>query len=327
MRLSVIIVNYRSWTSLATTLASLLDDTGAQPASFEIIVVDNDSADGQLEEFQTRFPTVRFELAPGNHGFAHACNIGVAASSGQLLLFLNPDVRGRPEDLARLVAEKDAHGQYAILTACQTDSRNRPRKAGDSFPGLLTSVPAIRALLRLLRPAAHPSGRLAEGSSPVPVALDWVSGSALLISRTDLERLGGWNESFWLYYEDVDLCLRASRLGMRAACTTAVSVGHDHGGASRRDEETSILTRTEVIISRHVYVQNNFTGPYRIIFHATLIIRETAGLALLAALNLLTLSQLTALRVRSGVLAGLLAHWVSALRRGSWQSPRAPAKD
>ncbi|MFP6608807.1 MAG: hypothetical protein VCB80_01300, partial [Deltaproteobacteria bacterium] len=114
---------------------------------------------------------------------------------------------------------------------------------------------------------------------------------------------------------------------MRAACTTAVSVGHDHGGASRRDEETSILTRTEVIISRHVYVQNNFTGPYRIIFHATLIIRETTGLALLAVLNLLTLSQLTALRVRSGVLAGLLAHWVSALRRGSWQSPRAPAKD
>ena len=324
MQLSIIIVNYRSWGSLEKTLSALVAESAPL---FEIIVVDNDSADGQLEQFRRRFPRVKFVVALGNRGFAHACNTGAGASTGELLLFLNPDIHARPEDINLLVAEKNTHSQYAILTACQTNSHRRPRKVGDTFPRLCTSVPAARALLHKIRPDAYPSGRLTEGSHATPVPFDWVSGSVLLMSRADLNKLGGWNERFWLYYEDVDLCMRARRLGMRAACTTAVSVGHDHGGASRRDEATSILTRTEVIISRHVYVQNNFTGPYRIIFHATLIIRETAGLALLAALNLLTLSQLTALRVRSGVLAGLLTHWISALRHGSWQSPRAPAKD
>ncbi len=316
MRLSVIIVNYRSWASLGTALQALSGVSDPTRLDYEIIVVDNDSADGLLDEYRNRFPEVTFHVAAGNRGFAHACNLGAAKASGELLLFLNPDVRATPDELARLVDERTTHRAYAIMTACQSDARGRPHKVCGGFPALMTSVPALRALLRTARPV--------RGSSALPLACDWVSGSVLLISRTDLGRLAGWNEKFWLYYEDVDLCLRASRLGMRAACTTALSLRHDHGGASRRDEETSILTRTEVIISRHVYVQENFAGAYRVAFHASLLIREITALGLCALADLLTLSQLTVLRLRSGVLKGLLTHLVGAARRRSWQSPRAP---
>lgn len=325
MRLSVIIVNYRSWESLGLTLEALADGARDEESFFEVLVVDNDSGDGHLEEYRARFPQVSFYLAPGNHGFAHACNVGAARAGGELLLFLNPDVRATPEDLQTLVAEKRAHSGCAIMTACQHDDRGRPRKVCDMFPGPLTSFPALRALLRLLRPARYPGNRPGVGSSRAPIPCDWVSGSVLMVSRHDLQRLGGWNERFWLYYEDVDLCLRAKRLGMAVACTTALGLRHDHGGASRRNETTSILTRTEVIISRHVYVQENFAGPYGWAFHTVLLLRETLGLGLCALADLMTLSQLSALRVRARVLKALVVHCGGAARRGSWQSPRAAA--
>lgn len=80
----------------------------------------------------------------------------------------------------------------------------------------------------------------------------WVSGSVIFIRHYDFKQSGGWNEQFWMYCEDIDLCKRASSRGGKIALLQNVDIIHDHGGNSRINLVTTALTKSEVYISRHV---------------------------------------------------------------------------
>ena len=81
---------------------------------------------------------------------------------------------------------------------------------------------------------------------------EWLSGSVIFIRQKDFENLAGWNEKFWMYSEDVDLCKRAATKGGKMVLLQNVTIVHNHGGSSRINPETTALTKTEVFISRHV---------------------------------------------------------------------------
>lgn len=320
MNLSVVIVNYRSWGCLETCLASLLSEAEGQP--WEIIVVDNRSDDGQLDEFRARFPSVRFSESDRNGGFAYGCNRGAALASGKTLLFLNPDVEIEPGSLRSLFEARRAHPEIAILSTCQVDARGRLRKVFDMFPDKLTWFRSTKFLLRWLRPARYPDPRRPYSGL---LEVDWVSGSVLMIDREDFDRLGGWREDFWMYVEDCDLCLRARRAGMRVACSGDLRVVHYHGGASRQTQEISILTRTEAIISKHLYAHLNFRGVDRVANQLCIFLAVVPKLAVLSLLDLLTLRQVGFLKTRAGVFGGLCMHYAHALRARSWCSRQVAA--
>lgn len=319
MKLSIITVNYRSWTHLQAALSALQPDF---PADWEIIVVDNESKAETIAEFSARFPWVTFVAIPGNSGFAFACNLGVTKATGEQLLFMNPDVVADQESLRQLLQVKNAHDDIAIVAPKQITASGRSQKVFDDFPRLLNQSKTLKSLLRICFPSAFPDPR-AEYESLV--YCDWVTGSVLLISRSDFDAIGGWSEDYWMYAEDADLCRKAHDNGMRVAYTPEVEVVHAHGGSSRLNVDIKSMTKLEVIISKHVYTQRHTRGAERWLTHSLIMLLRLPTLLLAAVLDFLTLWRAPALRVRSKMLVSLVRYYFRVMRTGIWLSPRAIA--
>jgi GT2 family glycosyltransferase len=319
MLTSIIIVNYQAWDFLDACLASLLGSGPERPPGIEIIVVDNRSEDGNLERFARRFPQVTFIRNSANYGFANGCNLGAQYARGDLMLFLNPDVVATTRQVEKLLQEKESSGA-TILTAKQLDRNGRMQKAFDAFPRPLTTFSMLRTFARWLRPRTYPNPRANHADL---VLCDWVSGSLMLIAREDFEKLGGWNEDFWMYGEDTDLCARAHRLGMRVAYTPHAEFVHLHGGASRQNTEINAITRSESVISKHVYVDGHFRGLRRGWFHFLVAGRQMSRLFVESVLDILTLRRVAYLRMRSLMWVILVRYYRRRIRSGSWISFRS----
>lgn len=319
MKLSIIIVNYRSWGHLQTALDALHADF---PADWEIIVVDNESQAEPLHEFEASFPWVTFVAHAHNSGFGFGCNLGASRASGAALLFMNPDVIASCDDIGSLMREKAAHPDVALISPQQLDLSGRPQKVFDDFPGLLNQSKILKALLRILLPSRFMDP---HADYDALTYCDWITGSCLLVSRENFDAIGGWSEDYWMYVEDADLCRRAHDLGLRVAYTPDVQVVHAHGGSSRLNVDIKAMTKLEVIISKHVYAHKHFWGVRRRMMHILIAVLRLPLLAIAALLDLLTLQQVPALRVRGKMLVGLLGYYAGVLRTGTWLSPRAIA--
>ncbi len=320
MNLSIIIVNYRSWGHLQTAFDALLP--GFPFDKWEIIVVDNESAPDLFNEFKSRFPQIGFTANPINSGFAFGANLGAAQATGEHLIFMNPDVIVDCGDVVALMAEKKRLGDVALLTPRQVDSKGKTQKLYDVFPDLLNHFRTAKAVLRLLKPDKYPNPRANNNTVIYP---DWVGCPFLLISRWDFDTIGGWSEDYWLYAEDVDLCLRARELGLRAACTPEVTIMHTHGGSSRYNESVTALSKLEVIISKNVFAQRHSKGLRRFLNHLIIALLNLPVLSLAALLNIVTLKRVRALRLRGYIFSELVPYYLNALKTGVWLSPRAIA--
>lgn len=318
MKLSIITVNYRSWGHLEAALTALADDF---PSDWEVIVVDNESNPEDFDLFAARFPWVSFIANPDNSGFGHGCNIGVAKASGEQLLFMNPDVIAKREDIQELMAIK-AQYNIGIVAPKQVSSAGKAQKVFDDFPSLLNQSKLLKALLRLLFPSRFLDPR---ANYEKLTWCDWVTGSVLLITRDDFDAVGGWSKDYWMYVEDADLCRKAHDCGMSVAYAPEVEVIHAHGGSSRINVEVKSMTKLEVIISKHVYNKNHASGLTRWLTHVSIMVLRMPALVLAALLDLLTLRQIPMLTVRTRILTGLLRYYQGVIQTGSWISPRAMA--
>jgi GT2 family glycosyltransferase len=319
VKLSIIIVNYKAWGHLQSALDAIHDGF---PSDWEIIIVDNESDAVALQEFQNRYAWVKLIANPVNSGFGVGCRIGVEQASGEQLLFMNPDVIATVDEIHALRSEKSNHPEAAILSPRQVGIDGRPQKVFDDFPSLLNQSKTIKALVRLINPSRSPDPRADHSEL---TWCDWVTGSFLLIDKADYDSIGGWSPDYWMYVEDADLCRRAHDAGMRVAYTPAVQVIHAHGGSSRINVQVKSMTKLEVIISKHVYAWKHAHGIERWLTHCLIALLRLPGLILAALLDVVSLRQIPALRVRSRMLLGLLGYYWGVLKRGTWVSPRALA--
>ena len=319
MKLSIITVNFRSWRYLQKALHALEPNF---PDDWEVIVIDNESEAEPFFEFEARFPWVTFVANPLNSGFGFACNLGAARARGTDLLFMNPDVVASCDDLRALMREHADHPDVALIAPQQIDSSGRPQKVFDDFPGLLNQSKTLKALVRYLVPSRFDDPRADHASLTY---CDWITGSCLLVSMKDFDAIGGWSEDYWMYVEDADLCRRAHDMGLRVAYAPNVQVEHAHGGSSRINVKVKAMTKLEVIISKHVYACKHFRGMRRWLMHFLIGALRLPGLLIAALLDLLTLRQAVALRVRSKIFLGLLVYYAGVMKTGSWLSPRAVA--
>lgn len=221
-RISLIFVNYRSSGSLARALESIRSiENGA--SDFEIIVVNNDRNErAVLEGLEKSF---RFSLIGNeqNGGFAQGANIGAKAARGSILGFLNPDIAWQEKCLSGIgrMFENDARIGISGMRLLRPDGQPEAWSYG--------SEPDIWGVLRnnLFSFLNDPP----RESTPHPI-VDWVSGGALFI-RSDLFRdLSGFDERFFLYFEDADLCRRARNSGYRVSLASSFPLIH-YGGKSQ----------------------------------------------------------------------------------------------
>jgi GT2 family glycosyltransferase len=315
--LSIIIVNYKSWVILQKNLEALVSYT-FQGFSVEIIVIDNFSNDNKIAAFRKRFAWVNIIENSGNWGFAHGCNLGAKHAKGEILLFLNPDTLAPKESLEKMFLTYNADPQIGILSCKQSENASSYQKIS---PSIFTLFGPQRSLYKLIFPQKFKETNC-QTCNCEAVSPDWISGSVVMISRAWFDRVGGWNTDYWMYSEDVELSKKVKDSGGVLKLLCNVNIVHEHGGASRINVETSALTKTEVIISQHVYIQNNFSKIQKIPGHFLLIINTLIFKGVLGILGVF-LFFLPKAKVQFFILKNCLKYYFSAFIHRTWISPKS----
>ncbi|HEX9343537.1 MAG TPA: glycosyltransferase family 2 protein, partial [Actinomycetota bacterium] len=168
-----------------------------------------------------------------NLGYSRAVNLGMASTGASWILVANPDTRLEPGALARLVACGEADPRIGCVGPRLRNPDGTDYPTGRRFPSLL-----MGALHALLAPAwpDNPATRryhLTELDRTHPVGVDWVSGACMLVRRSAFAAAGGFDESYFMYFEDMDLCLRLARGGWRVVFEPRAAVHHTVGGSTR----------------------------------------------------------------------------------------------
>lgn len=264
--LSIIIVNYKGWNSLKACLDSL-DSYPTKTVFFEVIVVDNFSNDGYLKTFQQTYSNFIFIENSGNNGFANGCNVGAKIAKYDLFLFLNPDTIILENSLDIFVSDYVNNPEIALLSCLQIDENNRYYNQKRLFPTFFTFFGLPRAIFKWIHSTKIKENFKEDKHFFYP---EWVTGAVILIHKKWFEAINGWDESYWMYMEDVDLCKRISEQNGRVAVTKNCTIFHKHGGASRINIKTKALTKTEVIISKHVYIAKHFSKLVGFFLHIRL---------------------------------------------------------
>jgi N-acetylglucosaminyl-diphospho-decaprenol L-rhamnosyltransferase len=161
---------------------------------------------------------VRLVGLPTNTGFAVAANQGARTAAANVLLFINPDCLVAPGFLDPLLHELGSHPRHAAVAPCVINEDGSPQGNARGDPTMLTGLFGRSTLLSRL----FPSARLTRRNVMVPVApqerqsaasVDWVSGSCVLVRRNAFDEVGGFDERYFLYWEDADLCRRLRNAG------------------------------------------------------------------------------------------------------------------
>jgi N-acetylglucosaminyl-diphospho-decaprenol L-rhamnosyltransferase len=209
--ISAVVVTYDSAACVSRCLASVQK---LVPEA-ELVVVDNGSRDATVEVIRRAAPDARVIESGENLGFGRACNAGADAATRPHLLFLNPDALLEVVDLGRL--EQALARRPLGLVAPELDGEADRRRAENSW-----AAEYFAHTFETLRPSGWPRRPLRYDTSRAP----WVSASMLLAARDEFLEVGGFDERFFLYYEDRDLCRRYRRAGLPILTTDAIRGRH-----------------------------------------------------------------------------------------------------
>jgi len=312
--LSIIIVSYKGWPRLTKCLEALDSFTGRN-LSYEVIIVDNRSDDYTINKFEKRFSRFKFIHNQINGGFANGCNLGADSAAGEFLLFLNPDTVATESELEKLLEIAKKNPSFGIVSCRQINEHGKESVASGSFPHIYNLTGLHRAILRNRR--AHAAIHMPDVWFP-----DWISGSVILMRKVLFQKINGFDEDFWMYFEDVDLCKRVRNLNYEVACCANILIEHNHGGSSRINLKTASLTKTEVHISRHVYISKHKRGIDKIVIQIFLVINNSIA-GLIAALLGMIFFFIPKAFLRVLIFTRLVTYYFESFIRSSWISPRS----
>jgi N-acetylglucosaminyl-diphospho-decaprenol L-rhamnosyltransferase len=238
--LAAVVINYDSGAHLRNCLAELSAAAGEAPADF--IVVDNASTDESLDGVPRDYPAVQLIQNAKNLGYGTACNEGFRTTAAQFVCFLNPDVVPEPGSLSAMAAAMAEHPDVGVIGPRLNNPDGSRYPSCRVVPSLSVAVGhAVFGLLtennRFTR-----AYQLLDGDHAAAQEVDWVSGAAMMVRREAFEQVGGFDESYFMYVEDVDLCSRLRHAGWKAMYYPQAQMMHHVAGSSRR-------------------------APYRMIFH------------------------------------------------------------
>lgn len=259
MDLSTILVNYKSRGPLLECLASLAPDLRDLQA--EVIVVDNDSRDGTVEELRARHPDVTVIANPENVGFARAVNQGLATARGARLLLINPDCVVRPGAVPTLIQFLDRHARTGIAAPRILNPDGSAEFSARAFPDHMTFLFNRYSLLTRLFPGNRFSRRylMTDWDHASVRDVDWVSGACMMVRREALDRVGPMDEAFFMFNEDVDWCRRMNQAGWSVSYVPDAVVVHHIGASKSRVASKVIYQRHRGMI--HYFHKHHPTHP------------------------------------------------------------------
>lgn len=223
MELTIITVNYNGGKMILEQMASL--GAGAEDLEYEQIVSDNGSTDDSLAGIRKFFPEVKIVENGKNLGFSAANNLALPHAKGELLLFLNPDMRVLPGSLKAAVLWMREHSDVGILGPKLTDAAgNFNKSAGPRrFPGLSDQLALVLKIPHFFPGVLK--HYLYHGFNPdLEQEVETVRGSFMLMRRSLTEKLGfAFDPRYFIWFEDIDVCREAKRLGYKVMYSPVIS--------------------------------------------------------------------------------------------------------
>lgn len=264
MTLSIVILNYRSRGLLRQCLKGLA--AARLAVLHEIIVVDNASGDGTLAMLREDFPGVRTLASPVNGGFAMGNNLGLLAARGHYALILNPDLVVLPGSIERLVAFLDDHPEAAVVAPQLLNPDGTVQASCYRFPDPWIPILRRTPLGRLRFAQRHLRHYLmTDWSHAETQTVDWALGGCLLIRFSAIERVGLFDERYFLYYEDVDWCRRFWEAGLAVYYLPSARLVHYHQRLSAEYPGLrgvlSALTRIHILSGLLYFLKFGFRRP------------------------------------------------------------------
>jgi GT2 family glycosyltransferase len=254
-----VIVNFQRHDLVDACIRAL--EAGDVPPD-EIVVVDNQSDPEALRNLADAHPSARTIANVDNVGYARACNQGAANATTDYVLFINPDVTVSPSCLAACVDEGDRGPNVAIVTPRLMRPDGRLDHA--CHRGLPTPLASLSYALRLNRlfPRSHRLARYTMSWLDTATVhnIEACSGAFMLVRRSDLEAVNGWDERYWFYGEDLDLCYRLGQAGKLVRYVGTATATHIKGASSglhSRKEKPDRATRARILLLRESIVESH----------------------------------------------------------------------
>lgn len=230
--ISIVIVNYNVKQLLLTCLASLYRNSSG--FSFEVILVDNASSDGSADEVKNKFPQVKLIENKINLGFPAANNQAFKLTKGNYVLMLNPDTELRDNSLLKLKQYLDENKEISLIGPKLLNPDGTLQYSAWKFPKLKYIVAEMLYLNWLIGNKYYSNNNFSK-----PFQVDSLSGAAILIRSETLAMLGGLNEKlFWI--EDIDLCYRIKKAGMKIVYYPDSEITHHIGQSAKKNYKISI---------------------------------------------------------------------------------------
>lgn len=227
--LSIIIVTYNPGERISEDLRPLMDAAGAPET--EVIVVDNASTDGTPARIRRDCPAVQLIANTENKGFSAANNDGFRLSSGQYLVFVNPDLLLKSDTLNGMKVYLDQHPDVGIVGPKTVDEQGHVSPTARPPYTLGRVIVKYLGLDRLLPGLVYGAYLQAAREQTEPFDVGWLQGSCLMVRREVYQQVGGFDDGFFLYVEDADLCQRIIQAGWRAVFLPDAVATH-YGGTT-----------------------------------------------------------------------------------------------
>jgi GT2 family glycosyltransferase len=239
--IAAVIVNYNAGEELHHALAALA--VALEGRNWAGVVVDNASTDGSVAAVDAFAPRVRLVRNAENVGFGRGVNQGAVQAVAPLLLLVNPDCRLESGAFAAMTRELDERPRCAIVGPRVLNPDGTPQGSARGDPDMLTGLFGRTSRLRRLLPWLPASRRNvadAVASAHASMTVDWVSGACMLIRREAFDAVGGFDERYFLYWEDADLCRRLRARGHEIRYVPAATAVHIVGNSSRTAQAASV---------------------------------------------------------------------------------------
>jgi N-acetylglucosaminyl-diphospho-decaprenol L-rhamnosyltransferase len=259
-RWAAVVVNFEAGPLLVGCVRSVLADTSA--GEVELVVVDNGSADDSVAQLRRALPDVRVVRAPGNVGYARGVNLGIAATRAPAIAVLNADTEIAPGTAAAMLQRLDADARLGAIgpRIRNTDGTDYP--SARSIPSVVDAIG--HGAFGMFRPRNRFTRRYRQLDADPGVSrpVDWLSGAAVWLRRTALDDVGGWDERYFMYFEDVDLCWRLRRAGWGVQYEPAGGVVHVQGVSTSRRPYRMLIAHHR---SAWQFARRRFTGWRRVL--------------------------------------------------------------
>jgi N-acetylglucosaminyl-diphospho-decaprenol L-rhamnosyltransferase len=233
----VVTVAFNSAAAIAACVRAVLDADGSGFELEKMVVVDNASVDGTADAVMLD-PRVAVVRNAANIGFAAACNLGAREVGTDLLLFLNPDTRTGRDAIGRAARTLERHADAAVCGVRLAETDNTAGVCAARRPQVRTYLAEMLGLARVWPTAFPPALLRLDGRGVAEV--DQVSGAFFLIRRELFDAFGGFDERYFLYYEEADLSVRLAEAGWRSVIDLDATCVHEGGGSSKADIATRL---------------------------------------------------------------------------------------